>query len=74
MTPQDALPGMGPPAKMTIVGVATAFEETDLDLTLGETVTLTVKGHVVLTGRESLEDKGVRPVFKIRADLIELHQ
>lgn len=68
---QETLNGLGPPAKLTIVGIAGAFED-DINLALGETVTLTVKGHVTLVGRESLEEKGVRPVFKIRADLIEL--
>ena len=68
---QETLDGLGPPAKLTIVGVAAAFGD-DIDLDLGEVVTLTVKGHVTLVGRESLEEKGVRPVVKIRADLIEL--
>jgi hypothetical protein len=67
---QQTLDGLGPPAKLTIVGVAGAFDN-DIDLALGETVTLTVKGHVTLVGRESLETKGVRRVVKIRCDLIE---
>jgi hypothetical protein len=68
---QGTFDGLGAPTKSTIVGVAAAFGD-DVDLDLGDTVTLTVKGHVTLTGRESLEEKGIRPVIKIRADLVEL--
>jgi hypothetical protein len=69
---QETFEGLGPPAKITIVGVAEAFGEGSLpELDLGVTVRLQVQGHVVLEGRESLEEKGARRVFKIRADLIE---
>ncbi|HSS11654.1 MAG TPA: hypothetical protein VLL25_17340 [Acidimicrobiales bacterium] len=66
---QQPLDGLDADVRITILGAR--FDTADT-LELGETVTLTVKGHVVMTGREALEDEGVRGVVKIRADVIEM--
>jgi hypothetical protein len=66
---QEPLDGLDADTRITILG---ARFDTNDNLALGESVTLTVKGHVVLTGREAVEDTGTRGVVKIRADIIEL--
>jgi hypothetical protein len=66
---QAHLDGLDADTQVTILG---ARFDTDAELGLGASVTLTVKGHVVLAGREILSDEETRGVIKIRADLIEL--
>jgi hypothetical protein len=57
--------------RLTILGAR--FDGNLDDLELGDAVTVTVKAHVILTGRETVESDGtVRRVVKVRAGVIEV--
>lgn len=66
---QQTLDGMEAGTRLTIVGTAL---DCDDEFVLGDHVAITIKGHVVMAGVESLEKTGVRRVVKVRADIIEV--
>jgi hypothetical protein len=69
---QQALSGMAA-TKLSVTGTRIELFGSEADnLGLGDDVELHIKGHVTMTGRELLEDKGSRRVVKIHADALEL--
>lgn len=71
---QGSLDGIDPPELVRLTILGARFDGNIDDLELGDAVTVTVKAHVILTGRETVENDGTtRRVVKVRAGLIEIN-
>jgi DNA-binding XRE family transcriptional regulator len=63
---QDPIEGFPPPTHITFTGTGAYLDGLDVDL--GQAVTVTIKGTVILVGTEAAPE-GIRPVVKVHADL-----
>jgi hypothetical protein len=65
---QNPIDGFPPPTHVTFTGTGTYLDGLALDL--GQAVTVTIKGTVILVGTEAAPDEGTRPVVKVHADQV----
>jgi hypothetical protein len=65
---QDPIEGFPPPTHITFSGTGAYLDGFKVEL--GQAVTVTIKGTVILVGVEAGPDDGTRPVVKVHADQV----